>query len=90
MERKRRMNQYPFLENFVGLLRSRPHAYAQIKGSPVYPDVHGPVRFYQTPMGVLVVADSVSCSVDTGACFCLRRLTTWEIPNPIKTPLSAP
>ena len=68
MERKRRMNQYPFLENFVGLLRSRPHAYAQIKGSPVYPDVHGPVRFYQTPMGVLVVAELGGLPTSTPVC----------------------
>ena len=36
---------------------NRPAARTSIKGSAKYPDIHGNVHFYQTEMGVMVVAE---------------------------------
>lgn len=49
-----RSNRFP---NMAGLLSSRPHALANMAGSAAFPEVRGQVRFYQTPLGVLVVAE---------------------------------
>jgi len=38
------------------VLGAEPQAYAYVKGSPDYPDIHGDVRFYQTANGVVVYA----------------------------------
>ena len=45
---------YPKLEV---LLKSKPQAMAKIKGSLIYPEIVGEAWFYQTPYGVLVMAD---------------------------------
>ena len=39
------------------ILRSRPQAAAEISGGEAFPDISGIVRFYQTPMGVIVYAE---------------------------------
>lgn len=41
----------------VSALRRRPQAFAAVKGSASHPGVAGTVLFFQTNMGVLVVAD---------------------------------
>lgn len=43
--------------DFSGLFGRRPRAIARLKGSAQYPELYGTVRFYEAPMGVLVVAD---------------------------------
>ena len=50
------MNKERLFANLTGLLRGRPHALANVSGSYAYPHIQGQVKFYQTPMGVLVVA----------------------------------
>ena len=42
---------------FSGLFGQREKAIARISGIKDYPDIRGSVRFYETPLGVLVVAD---------------------------------
>ncbi len=39
------------------LLRARPQAWARIKGSALYPNLLGLVRFYEHPYGVVVVTE---------------------------------
>jgi Cu-Zn family superoxide dismutase len=39
------------------ITRSSPAAYAQMIGSNNYPKIRGAVKFYQTPMGVIVMAE---------------------------------
>lgn len=43
--------------NCVSMAGKRPAAHVSIKGSPAYPDILGNVDFYQTNMGVMVVAE---------------------------------
>lgn len=52
MERKFRSR----LTSFAALMTSKPHAAAVMEGSPAYP-IHGIVRFYQTPQGVVIAAE---------------------------------
>ena len=40
------------------LWRTRPQAIARLKGSALYPNLLGTVRFYEHPYGVLVVAQA--------------------------------
>ena len=42
--------------NLMSLLRSRPQAVAQIKGSPRYPEISGNVYFYAMRSGTVVVS----------------------------------
>lgn len=42
--------------NIISLLRQKPQAMAQIKGSSSYPDINGEVYFYQTKFGVIAAA----------------------------------
>lgn len=42
---------------FSGLFGQREKAIARISGIKDYPNIRGSVRFYETPLGVLVVAD---------------------------------
>ena len=42
--------------NLISLLRSRPQAIAQIKGSPDYPGISGNVYFYATKLGTIVLS----------------------------------
>lgn len=42
--------------NFMKLLAgNRPRAYAKIKGNSKYPQIHGFVRFYESPYGGLLI-----------------------------------
>lgn len=54
MYKQNSMNGFP---NFSTLLGRRPHAWATVQGSEVYPTVQGTVRFYQTVYGVVVVTE---------------------------------
>ena len=45
-----------------------PQATAQISGSPAYPSIKGIVRFYQTELGVLVVADIAGLPMSNNVC----------------------
>lgn len=60
------MNQN--IPNFVRLFNRRPQAFANIRGSELYPDIEGSVRFYQTMYGVLTVAQISGLPSPTGAC----------------------
>jgi len=42
---------------FSGLFGQREKAIARVSGIAEYPNIRGSVRFYDTPIGVLVVAD---------------------------------
>ncbi len=43
--------------DFSGLFSRRPKAFAKIKGSDEYSEITGNVWFYESPMGVLTVAN---------------------------------
>ena len=43
--------------NCVTMAGNRPAARASIRGSAEYPDIRGNVHFYQTEMGVMIVAE---------------------------------
>ena len=61
----RNNQRYP---NFGGLLSRRSQAWAEVKGSDAYPDIQGHVRFYQTPYGVVVVAELQGLPNPSGNC----------------------
>ena len=54
--------------DFSGLFGRRPKALARIKGNDEYKDISGTVWFYETPMGVLTVADIKGLPAGEGAC----------------------
>lgn len=54
--------------NIYSLLRKRPNAMAQIKGSEDYPDLKGAVYFYQTKFGVVVVVFVSGLPQNEGKC----------------------
>ena len=54
--------------NFASLLRRRPQAWAALRGSNAYPQIHGTVRFYQTAYGVLTVAQVSGLPNPGGMC----------------------
>lgn len=54
--------------NCVSMAGNRPAARASIKGSPTYPDILGNVDFYQTNMGVMVVAEIFGLPSPTNPC----------------------
>ena len=57
--------------NFVRpdiLWRTRPQAFARIKGSDLYPNLFGTVRFYKEPRGILVVCEVEGLPSPEGAC----------------------
>lgn len=54
--------------NCVSMAGNRPTARASIKGSPTYPDILGNVDFYQTNMGVMVVAEIFGLPSPTNPC----------------------
>lgn len=60
-----RSNGYP---NFTGLFNRVPAAVARISGSEEYADIGGSVWFYETPLGVLVVADIKGLPSADGEC----------------------
>lgn len=51
------MNRNARVANYENLLRSRPQAWAIIRGSELYPELIGSTRFYQTRQGALVVTE---------------------------------
>lgn len=54
--------------NLPSLLRRRPQAYADIVGSVYYPEIHGAVRFYETPLGVVVAAEVAGLPTPEARC----------------------
>ncbi len=54
--------------DFSGLFGRQPKAIARVRGSGEYPNIYGTVRFYETPMGVLVVANINGLPKGEGAC----------------------
>ena len=48
-------NQYDQLETICNVLKSRPDAVADIRGSIAYPAINGIANFYQVREGVLIV-----------------------------------
>lgn len=55
---------------FLAVQKSRPHAYAELSGSPAYPGIRGVVKFYQTSCGVLVVSEVNGLPVTSNPCNC--------------------
>lgn len=51
------MDRYTRMPYFLSVLRSKPPQVARLAGAPEYADVRGLVRFYNTPVGVLVAAE---------------------------------
>lgn len=58
-------NTFP---NFTALLRTRPQARAQIRGSDAYPEIRGTVRFYNTQYGTLVAAEIMGLPTSSAPC----------------------
>lgn len=58
----RRKKNYDLLE----MLSYEPNAMAVIRGNSDFPQIRGGVKFYQTPYGVLVVADVDGLPVSDG------------------------
>ena len=56
------------INNFQKMLRRIPDARAVMNGSEDYPDIHGLVSFYETPDGVLLVAQIQGLPVGTEPC----------------------
>ena len=56
---------YPYSNWF---LPRRPGALANLRGSRNHPRLHGTVRFYQSPHGVLVVTEVLGLPMDKGLC----------------------
>ncbi len=54
--------------SLLSLPRRGYQAYAEVRGSVEYPLLRGRVMFYQTPQGVLVVADVSGLPFGTGPC----------------------
>ena len=50
------------------ILRTRPQAWAEIRGSEIYPDIVGWVRFYEHSLGVILIAELQGLPVPQGAC----------------------
>lgn len=53
---------------FIELLKSRPDAYANVKGSDDYPDLEGTIFFYQLSDSVMVIARVSGLPKGEGAC----------------------
>lgn len=62
------MNQNQNIPNFWRLFNRRPQAMAEVRGSDMYPDIRGNVRFYQTSYGVVTVAEIEGLPAPMGAC----------------------
>lgn len=61
-------NYYKNCINCVSMAGKRPTAYASIKGSKQYSNLRGNVYFYQTEMGVMVVAEIFGLPNPTNPC----------------------
>ena len=46
-----------FENGMASVLIKKPHAVAEISGGKMHPEIRGEVRFFQTNLGVMVVAD---------------------------------
>lgn len=65
------MNRYPFLNSAFSLsevLMHRPNASALLRGGEACPGIRGIVRFYQTPLGVVVSAQVSGLPTAEGDC----------------------
>lgn len=56
------------IRNYAAMLVQLPHASAKLKGSAVYPNIQGTVRFYQTRNGVMIAAEISGLPHSHGAC----------------------
>lgn len=54
--------------SLTSLLRTRPNAVAGIRGSEKYPSIYGTVRFYETGIGVIVIAELNGLPNPVGQC----------------------
>ena len=57
-----------FENGMVSVLMKKPHAVAEISGEKDYPDIRGEVRFFQTNLGVMVMADIRGLPVMSAKC----------------------
>lgn len=62
------MNKSNYYPNFSSLIRRRPQAFADIKGSSAYPQITGVTRFYQTNIGVIAVTEVMGLPGANGYC----------------------
>ena len=62
------LSQISPFELIRGLVIDRPEAVANISGSTAYPSIRGRVYFYQTPLGVIVVALVSGLPAGRGRC----------------------
>ena len=62
------MDQNRRLFRLDALLRGRPQAWANLRGSALYPSLRGTVRFYGHPFGTLVVAEVEGLPDTQNAC----------------------
>ena len=53
---------------FFSVLRQRPQAVANVKGSNKYPNINGVIRFYETRFGVVVLAQVYGLPKHEGDC----------------------
>lgn len=54
--------------NIQSILHSKPDATAYVNGSEEYPEIRGRVKFYQTDIGVLTVAEILGLPAEDGTC----------------------
>ncbi len=64
------MSETNRLTPYLSVLRRCPDAHAVLNGSPKCPALHGTVRFYQTPRGVLVAAEVTGLPRPQNRCGC--------------------
>ena len=62
------MNRNHMNMNLTNILRSRPLAVSELRGSAQYPEIDGVVFFYQTPRGALIVTEVTGLPVSRNAC----------------------
>lgn len=62
------MNRNYRFPHIDSVLRTRPQAWATLRGNSLYPDLYGTVRFYSTTFGVLVVAEVEGLPDTQNAC----------------------
>ena len=62
------MNRQRIFPNLYSVLRQRPQAYANIRGSENYSDIYGLMLFYQTRHGVIVAIEATGLPIYTESC----------------------
>lgn len=55
-------------DSLFRFLVNQPQAFAEIKGSDAFPDIHGMVSFYGFEKGTIVLADISGLPTDDGPC----------------------